>query len=334
MAEDIYYDSQKGAWVKGKKPEGTSYTKQNTGYVAPKSTDTFQYVAPEAYKAPTSTYTPEYYDALRNKYASDTQSTLTSPEMAEQAKKTRATMAGMGVLGGSAYGVREGQRVGEIQRAGDKALSDALSAATMQEQEWNKSQAEKVAASQADIETNKASALNQWNLGAGTRDTAALEAAKNSIKSQLTVLESQLGYDTAPDVVERYNALYDQLMQLEQGGDVADVDYAGNIISKAIKGQQGEGAMDYVSAVKAANPWSDYSGGDGFPSYNTGASSDANASGISNKFIPSLATTTGISEAELSAAFNSENPTSSQSAYEKGMKKLKALIKSRMGVTS
>ena len=249
----MYWDGTK--WVKGQAPGDykapTTVSPTNPGYVAPKSQDTFNYVAPEAYKPVTSQYTNDYYDALRNKYASDTQATLTSPEMVQKAKETRASMAGGGILGGSGYKNVMTQQANAITREGARSLSDALSRSRMEEEAFNRQQAEKVAQSQYDIARDKASAETQFGLGASDRDRAALTDRKNAVLAQLNVLKGQLGYNTPPEVVQRYNDLYDEYMGLEAGGDVANIDYAGNIIREAMAGQK---VAPDVTQLRTATP--------------------------------------------------------------------------------
>lgn len=69
-----------------------------------------------------SIYTPEYYDQVRDKYMSQ----LTGSEAQEKARQRRSSLAGAGVLGGTAFDRGQEQYVGEVRRGADTAVRESM----------------------------------------------------------------------------------------------------------------------------------------------------------------------------------------------------------------
>lgn len=78
--------------------------------------------APAGASVAPALYSPEYYSQIR----SGVESQLTSPEFAEEARRRRSQMAGIGVLSGTAYDAAQTGRVQDIRRSADTAVQQAM----------------------------------------------------------------------------------------------------------------------------------------------------------------------------------------------------------------
>jgi hypothetical protein len=70
------------------------------------------------YESAVNPYGADYQKAIEASGQADTTSALTSPEAVEQARVRKANMAGLGILGGTAYDVEQGQATENVLRQG------------------------------------------------------------------------------------------------------------------------------------------------------------------------------------------------------------------------
>ncbi len=209
----------------------------NATYSAPKDTSTFQWIDAS------SGYTPEYYNALKEKYQLQTQKSLTSPEFQQESAATRKQLAGQGILASNAYSNVQSKRVGEIQRRGDIAMEEAVREAMMNEQAFNAEQAAK-----------KATAQTEWLQGQETRDQAALQSAISQLEAKAEALKAQGALNpfaniSNPDLVREYNEIMDAIYELRSGGLVENRDYTGlSDINREYAASEAKKALEALSA--------------------------------------------------------------------------------------